>query len=52
LATADGIMHRTGGHIVVASELGHGSTFTLNFPYVAVPGAGPVPEVGPLEARG
>lgn len=44
LATADGIMHRAGGHIVVASELGHGSTFTLNFPNVGVPGAEPVPE--------
>jgi two-component system cell cycle sensor histidine kinase/response regulator CckA len=52
LATADGIMHRAGGHIVVASELGHGSTFTLNFPYVGVPGVGRVAEVGPLEARG
>jgi two-component system cell cycle sensor histidine kinase/response regulator CckA len=52
LATADGIMHRAGGHIVVASELGHGSTFTLNFPYVGVPGVGQVAEVGPLEARG
>jgi two-component system cell cycle sensor histidine kinase/response regulator CckA len=34
LATTDGIVHRAGGHIVVASELGHGSTFTLNFPHV------------------
>jgi signal transduction histidine kinase len=52
LATADGIMHRAGGHIIVASELGHGSTFTLNFPNVGIPGAEPMPGAGPLEAAG
>jgi signal transduction histidine kinase len=52
LATADGIMHRAGGHIVVASELGHGSTFTLNFPNVGVSGLGPVPRAQSLEASG
>jgi signal transduction histidine kinase len=35
LATAHAIVGRAGGHIVVASELGQGSRFTLYFPRVS-----------------
>lgn len=45
LAIVDGIVKRHGGHIAVTSELGHGTTFTIDVP-LGEASAGPTPDLG------
>lgn len=52
LTTCRTIVQQSGGHIVVVSELGRGTTFEIYFPRVAQPVAAPTQFSPPLLPRG
>src|SRR5205085_12185296 len=53
LSTVFGVVTGSGGHIVVASEPGHGSVFSVYLPHLAGPAKQEsVVETAPAEAKG